>query len=368
MRRNVHSKPAEAVFTGNQLADLANPAVLSQRRFSPSKLAILVEVASESGLDMDAVLAGTGLDLDAIANPFILTSTQQFLTAAHNAIRLYGHSDLGIRTGSLLRVSSYGMFGYALLCAETMARAFDSAIKFQQIANGMLDIRWVKQGDTAAWLFPSQDEVALPGLNAPLYHFLIDMQFALHVRVVKDVMGAWCVPARAQFSRARPAHAALLSETFECPIAFDQPCNVLSYPAAWLPRPPQLAHSITAAQVSAHCARLLEELRSQSDITRRVYHELTRMPGRFPEIDAIAASLRMTSRTLRRKLEAAGTSYSELLMSVRRALAIDYLSTTTLSTEDIAQALGFSDPVSFRHAFKRWTGKTPNGIREDGEE
>ncbi|EPZ84742.1 DNA-binding helix-turn-helix protein [Burkholderia cenocepacia K56-2Valvano] len=71
----------------------------------------------------------------------------------------------------------------------------------------------------------------------------------------------------------------------------------------------------------------------------------------------------MTSRTLRRKLEAEGTSYSELLTSVRKALAIDYLSTTTLSTEDIALTLGFSDAVGFRHAFKRWTGTTPSDVR-----
>ena len=70
----------------------------------------------------------------------------------------------------------------------------------------------------------------------------------------------------------------------------------------------------------------------------------------------------ITSRTLRRKLEAEGTSYSELLASVR-ALAIDYLSTTTLSTEDIASTLGFSDAVGFRHAFKRWTGMTPSDVR-----
>lgn len=68
-------------------------------------------------------------------------------------------------------------------------------------------------------------------------------------------------------------------------------------------------------------------------------------------------------RTLRRKLEAEGTSYSELLSSVRHALAVDYLGTTLLSVEDVASALGFSDTASFRHAFKRWTGRTPNAYR-----
>ena len=76
----------------------------------------------------------------------------------------------------------------------------------------------------------------------------------------------------------------------------------------------------------------------------------------------------MTSRTLRRRLEAEGAGFSELLAAVRKRLAIDYLVGTRLSTEDIAEALGFSDVVSFRHAFKRWTGLTPREYRmaQDG--
>ncbi|RQS57026.1 AraC family transcriptional regulator [Burkholderia sp. Bp8963] len=343
----------------------APPAVLREKRFSPSKLAVLLAVASDLGIDPDAVLEGTGLDTAAVADPFTLTSSQQFLTAAHNAIRAYGGPDLGVRVGHRLHASSYGMYGYAMLCSESMAHAFESAVKYHQIANRMLEIRWVAQGDMVSWLFPDRDTTPLPCLDEPLYRFLIDMQFALHVTIIKDVMGTWCVPARAQFTQPEPPHAAMLSDALECPLAFDQPRNLLSYPAAWMSRAPQLANPMTAAQVSSHCAHLLDELRTQSGVTRRVYQELTRTPGQFPDIDAIAQTLCITARTLRRKLEAEGTSYSELLTSVRKALAIDYLSTTSLSTEDIAATLGFSDAVGFRHAFKRWTGKTPSDVRRN---
>ena len=91
-----------------------------------------------------------------------------------------------------------------------------------------------------------------------------------------------------------------------------------------------------------------------------ILHELRKGPATR---GAIAASLCMTSRTLRRKLDAEGTSYSDLLTSVRKAFAIDYLSTTLLSIKDIAAALGFSEAAGFRHAFKRWTGKPPNEYR-----
>jgi AraC-like DNA-binding protein len=357
--------PTAAHHQGERLGHASSAIALREKRFAPSKLVALLEVTSEAGLDPSAVLASTDLDTEAVANPFTLTSSLQFLDAARNAVRLYGQSDLGVRVGCRLHVSSYGMYGYALLCSEALAKTFDTAVKYHQLANGVLDIRWVEHEDSATWIFPKREEVVLPDMDEALYRFLIDLQFSVHVTVLKDVMGAWCVPARAMFTHAAPPHAAMLSDVLECPLAFDQPQNLLSYPAAWLSRAPQLANPITAAQVSTQCARLLEQFRWQAGVSRRVYQELTRTPGKFPDIEQIAESLCMTSRTLRRKLEAEGASYSELLTSVRKALAIDYLSTTTLSIDDIALTLGFSDAVSFRHAFKRWTGKTPNEVRRD---
>jgi len=347
------------------LAEAISAVSLKQKRFSPSKLAVVVDVLAESGVPADVVLAGTGLDAAAIANPFAMTSSLQFLTAARNAVRNCSAPDLGLRVGRRLHASCYGMYGYALLCSESMAHCMDTAFKYHQLANGMLPIHWVENEGMASWVFPGRAAIALPDMDTKLYRFLIDLQFTVHLTITKDVMGSWCVPARALFTEPEPPHAAALSEALECPIAFGQPENVLSYPAAWLERPPQLANPITAAQVSAQCARLLEEFSWQAGITRRVYQELTRTPGHFPEIEEIAESLCMTSRTLRRKLEAEGSSYGELLTRVRKALAIDYLCTTVLSTEDIAQALGFSDAVGFRHAFKRWTGCAPNEYRRE---
>jgi AraC-like DNA-binding protein len=49
---------------------------------------------------------------------------------------------------------------------------------------------------------------------------------------------------------------------------------------------------------------------------------------------------------------------------VRCSLAIEYLKTTIMSTDDIALLLGFSEPTNFRRAFKRWTGKTTRDYRQ----
>jgi hypothetical protein len=96
--------------------------------------------------------------------------------------------------------------------------------------------------------------------------------------------------------------------SLECPVEFDQPRTELHYPLEWLDRAPQFANPITAQQVSATCERLLEEHKWGSGLTRRVYQELMRTPGRFPDIDEVAQTLCMTSRTMRRRLDEEGAS------------------------------------------------------------
>ena len=73
--------------------------------------------------------------------------------------------------------------------------------------------------------------------------------------------------------------------------------------------------------------------------------------------------LHTTSRTLRRRLHLEGTSYQDLLAEVRCNLAKEYLRGTRMTTEDIAETLGFSDAANFRHAFRRWTGRNPSEFR-----
>ena len=73
----------------------------------------------------------------------------------------------------------------------------------------------------------------------------------------------------------------------------------------------------------------------------------------------IATHLGMSERSLCRRLSEEGTTYLNLLDSVRREMAESYIQQGGFNPTEITFALGFSDPSNFYRACKRWFGHTP---------
>jgi AraC-like DNA-binding protein len=332
---------------------------LGEKVYAPLKILTVVQVLAERGATAEAALAGTGLSIDEVRDPGVRTSVQQLLAVGRNAVRLCPQTDLGLLVGRRLHVTSYGLYGYALLCAETMRQGFDLSMRYHGLATPVMPVSFSECDSGGVLHLSTHGELGLLGLTAEEYAFFLDMQFALHVTLVKDVMGAWCAPVRAAYALPAPRHAAQIEQTLECPVDFGHARNEIRYARECLDRAPHMANPITAAQMSESCERLVQEIALQAGLARRVYEQITRTPGVFPGIEDVASALCMTSRTLSRRLAAEGMTYSDLLARVRHALALDYLRTTRLSMEDIAEALGFSDANSFRQAFRRWSGKSP---------
>ena len=87
------------------------------------------------------------------------------------------------------------------------------------------------------------------------------------------------------------------------------------------------------------------------------------LPHGKAHVGEIARHLGVSQRTLARRLIAEETSFSDVLENLRSDLANRYLADPELAISQIAWLLGYRDVAAFSHAFKRWTGKTPGGVR-----
>lgn len=95
---------------------------------------------------------------------------------------------------------------------------------------------------------------------------------------------------------------------------------------------------------------------------------LEEMQGNIPSVKMVANKLAMSERSLQYYLKREGTSYIKLLNNIRKDLAASYLKDKSVSIDEIAYFIGFSETSAFHRAFKKWTGFTPCEFREGKED
>jgi len=117
------------------------------------------------------------------------------------------------------------------------------------------------------------------------------------------------------------------------------------------------------------CKEQLEQIRPllvvDDSASFKVQEYLSSTPLYRTDMEKCSQKMNITSRTLRRKLETEGTSYQRILDEFRNTLAVKYLNSTSMTLEEIAERLGFSDAANFSHAFKRWCGHAPRASKEN---
>jgi AraC-like DNA-binding protein len=331
----------------------------ADRVYPATKLAMVTDALIAAGAPSPEALRGTRLTLDELHTPTTQISLDQLIAGYRNAIRLVPDPALAYRLGSNIHVSLYGMYGYALLCSTSFRRTMDFAVRYHQLAAPLTSISFAETREFGIWTI---EPLLHPQMDAELYRFVVELQLGTHVSLHRDVMGPSFVPREACVTY-RPADVALLPTLTACSVRYAQPANQLIFDANWLDAVPTLGNRITFAAVIDACDDLLEEMERRTGIAGRIRKILLQTLANRPTFAEIAGLLGTTTRTLRRQLRDENVSFRELMNDLRAHIAMKYLQETTMTNEDIAFALGFSDAANFRHAFRRWTKRTPREFR-----
>lgn len=118
-------------------------------------------------------------------------------------------------------------------------------------------------------------------------------------------------------------------------------------------------------QLTEQAERYLKSLYQQDDIAGELKRKLADLMARGEaNADAACRALKLSRRTLQRRLKAEKTSFQSILREVRAELAINYLKDARLRSLEIAMLLGYSNISSFTTAFKSWYDVPPAEYRQ----
>lgn len=273
--------------------------------------------------------------------------------------------DIYMKLDNQIELSDYGLLGYAMTNSETVGNALRMLLNHHEITGDRYQLELEKKGDLAlirpipytAFIkeYESIAEDALCGSWGLLGKLLGD---------TRDVS-----KASVNFIYHAPNHAKSYYEFFSCPCNFEERVTELRFPASWLQAPVVFADETLADVFSLMCERLLPSTEARGTITQSVRRLLLSRPGRkMLNLNQAAEALCMSSPGLRKRLVRDGTTYKEQVLSIRMEQARNYLELTSLSVQEIAFLLDYSQPAPFSRAFKRYHGKSPHQYRLDSQD
>jgi AraC-like DNA-binding protein len=271
---------------------------------------------------------------------------------ALDQVRKTGEPDLGLKVASIVPLGGPGAVDYAMHTAATMREATDVAGRYGRLFSDIFTMQVEMLGTQAIVQVDHSEPVP-----RVVSDFAMSVWYTNHARAaLRDAPGVEC-----WFSHPRPASTTEYERTFAPhALRFNAPCTGVSMPREYLDAPLPGADPALHLVLCEHASVMLSQLSSRLPVTSRVRDMMMKeLVHGAPTIVTIAQQLRMSARTLSRRLEREGTNFSDLLDGLRLELALRYVGGHDIALGEIAFRLGFSHVEAFYRAFRRWTGQTP---------
>jgi AraC-like DNA-binding protein len=262
---------------------------------------------------------------------------------------------IGIDIGQAIHVEHCGVLGYLFRTSRNVGEALNCFKRFQRLiyagsqahseANGLNEISLVWNPDFG-YSSQTSDELLLAAM----------------INITREIISPAILEIQSvSFTQAIPKDELGIYESFFlCEVLHEQQRLSITFSMQDLLTPirqedPTL-HTILGKQAEELLNQLpdndtfLAELR---DTIIRCLHE-----GQASATH-VAEHLKLSNRTLHRRLKAKNKIYKDILQDIRKSMSINYLSDDKLTLTEISMLLGYSEQSSFTRAFTKWHGYSP---------
>ncbi|WP_409319106.1 helix-turn-helix domain-containing protein [Pseudomonas sp. KCJK9016] len=270
--------------------------------------------------------------------------------------------EAGLQLGRYYNISDYGVAGLMLYSSENAVEAYNVISENIKLFNSdIVDLRMSCDAQNQM-----RFAVALKlcsGWTAAQQQFHVNVVASASHKILHELFGGF-------FKLSGLTIPRIFSNGFDYSSFFGFPVRLRGSDVVFHFSKRQLECSIPTANpavLQSTLALMREELNKHlrdgsRGIKEQVIKLLESLHGAYPDIQTVAHQLKITERTLRRRLAIENCSFRQILDEVRYARAKQLLQTQQPISK-ISEELGYSDVSSFRYAFKRWAGKNVTDFR-----
>jgi AraC-like DNA-binding protein len=260
--------------------------------------------------------------------------------------------------GSGLDYATRGKVGQAILSSRTLGIALRRLTDYFPLLQDATDLSMSTSDNWTTLSYRIVDPDIWPRHHDAMYSLGI---YASLLRAAAP--DAWC---QAELTVEAPREQVVgdLSHVVKANCVYGGDTNALRFPTRALDCRLELAPASSQA-LTAELSQRLVRKRRETPIMDRVRYIIFRDIGQGNiSQEHVSAELGMTSRTLRRRLVEADTSYQAILDDCRmRAAAKEFRVHADVPIAEVALKLGYSEHSTFTRAFARLAGMAPLDYR-----
>jgi len=318
----------------------------------------LVEEITRAGGDPAGYLAAAGLADAVLDDPNQRIDAATYDRLHELALELTGDPALGLHMAERVHLAAFHMVGFLTVHAWTLRQAIELFARYRALLSDC--------EPPTLWEDGARAELTCAFVTGGSRGNVLRAEFGVAsiVRLGREVLGAPRPPDLVEFTHAAPAHAAEYERVLGCPVGFGRDAIRIHFDARMLDAPYLHANPELRALLERQADRQLASVAMPRSLSARVRALIVDAYGRGrPSMPAIARLLGMSARSLRRRLDEEGHTYTDVAEQAMADVARRLLDDPATSIQAVADRLGFSEPSAFHRAFKRWTGQTPGQFR-----
>ncbi len=312
----------------------------------------LVRRLVAEGIPLKQIFRGTNLTESWLKDDNALISPEHYLTIVNNALDESKDPSLALRLGQKHNLGELGIWGYAIISSPTLGDANQVAIQYWELQGSLVTLSYQKENNHSIWkILP-----AFPMGNLRSWIFAVEELISTFLSGSGFLSKEDFQIEEIHLSYPDPGYGSLYREMFKCPVYFNEETDMFRISFNFDDVPTSMGNPILAEICKQQCRELMAKLKVYDELISTIRNLLITSLGQFPRLPVIARKMAMSPRTLRRRLEERNITYQNILDEIRMGLTKEYITTTNLSVDQIANRLGFSEATTLRRAFKKWTG------------
>lgn len=324
---------------------------MKSRMIAPGFVEDALDSLRLKGIDPAPVLRSVGIDPES----FGPVSNEQYGALWLAIATLSGDEFFGLAAHPM-RPGAFRLLCYTVIHAGTLERALKRALTFLNIVlddpNGELR----QEGGLA--------EIVLTDQSGPRSAFTYRTYWLILLGIACWLIGRRIPLSRVDFSCTEPVNRQEYHQFFGAPVHFGQKQSRMAFRADYLKLPIIRDEKALKGFLRAAPANILLRYRHDQGFTAGVRHRLRAVsPDNWPDFETLAAAMKLSPATLRRRLKAEGQSFAAIRDEIRQVEAQRLLRDSADSVTQIATALGYTEPSAFHRSFFKWTGMTPLAFR-----